>query len=74
MADKIIVEFSRKELEKECENCAYDKETKKLKSKEPALSICSRTDNDIVLCNLRHILDFKIKEKNNENKGTEDNR
>ena len=31
-----------------------------------------QTDNDIVLCNLRHILDFKIKEQNNGNKGTED--
>lgn len=65
MENKIIVEFDREELERECESCAYDKATKKLKSKEPALSICSRTDNDIVLCNLRHILDFKIKEQNN---------
>ena len=60
MKDTITVEFSRKELKANCKlNC-------------PVYKGCKRTDKELVKCLLVVAVDYKIKEQNNGNKGTED--
>lgn len=60
MGDKILVEFDRKELDEMCAtHCQWYK-------------LCNQTNKDIIKCALRYSITFKIKEKNNGNKGTED--
>ena len=56
MTDKIIVEFSRKELKANCKlSC-------------PVYKGCKRTDRELIKCLLVVSVDYKIKEQKNENK------
>ena len=58
--DKITVEFSRKELKENCKlNC-------------PVYKGCKRANKDLIKCLLVVNVNYKIKEQNNGNKGTED--
>ena len=61
MGNKIIVEFDRKEIEKNC-NRYFCLDCEKH---------CKQTDKDLIRCYLNWN-DFKIKEQNNGNKETED--
>lgn len=58
MNDKIIVEFDREELEEMCEKegCWLD-----------SRNTCKHRYCDLIRCNLKKSLDFKIKEQNNGN-------
>lgn len=68
MTDKIIVEFSRRSLLKNCKN--EKEESNDLLECDK----CKKTDKDLVWCALyrAYKVKFKIKEQNNGNKGTED--
>ena len=70
MTDKIIVEFDKKSLLK---NCKEQIEMNSINDTLLECVKCKKTDKDLVWCALFriHIIKFKIKELDND-KGTED--
>ena len=71
MGNKIIVEFDKKSLLK---NCELQIEMNSIDNTLLECVKCKKTDKDLVWCALFriHIIKFKIKEQSNGNKGTED--
>lgn len=59
---KITIEFDRKDLEGKCRTCLKYKY-----SIENNKDYCSRTDDDLINCNLIFSSPYKIKEQNNGN-------
>ena len=67
MTDKIIVEFDKKSLLK---NCKEQIEMNSINNTLLGCVKCKKRDSDLVWCALFriHIIKFKIKEQNNGNK------